>query len=90
MNDWNEWQDSDSDTDTKPKSRTEHGPYTRFPDPFTLIVGLITLLVAAYTLSDGAVNLPAADPRWYIAGGALFVGLMLLGASVRPRRNRNR
>jgi hypothetical protein len=87
MNDWNEWQAGDSDTTTA--TRTERRA-RRFPDPFALVVGLVTLLVAAYTLSDGAIDLPAADPRWYIAGGALFVGLMLLGASIRPRRDRDR
>ena len=81
MNDWND------ETTTVP---TEAGRRRRFPDAWSLIIGLVTLVVSAYALSDGAVNLPAADPRWLIAGGALFVGLMLLGASVRPRQRRNR
>jgi len=81
MNDWND------ETTTVP---TETCRRWRFPDAWSLIIGLVTLLVSAYALSDGAVNLPSADPRWLIAGGALFVGLMLLGASVRPRRRRNR
>jgi len=77
MNDWND------ETTTVP---TERGRGWRFPDAWSLIIGLVTLVVSAYALSDGAVDLPTADPRWLIAGGALFVGLMLLGASIRPRR----
>jgi hypothetical protein len=73
MNDWNE------DTTTMPTQRR------RFPDPVAMIVGLISLVVSAYVLSDGAFDLPAVDPRWLIGGGALFVGLMLLGASLRRR-----
>lgn len=58
----------------------------RFPDPLNMIVGLITLGVAAYALTDGQWGLPAVDPRWIIAGAALLVGLLLLGASFRPRK----
>jgi uncharacterized membrane protein HdeD (DUF308 family) len=78
MNDWNE------DTTTTTTERR------RFPDPLALIVGIVTLVVSAYVLSDGAFNLPAIDTRWLIGGGALFVGLMLLGASLRPGRRRQR
>jgi hypothetical protein len=78
MSDWN---DDDSTV------RTER-PVRRFPDPVAMIVGIATLVVSAYVLSDGAWDLPAVDPRWLIAGGALFVGLMLLGASLRPNRRR--
>lgn len=60
----------------------------RFPDPVNLVVGLLTLAVAGYALSDGAWNLPAVDPRWVVAGAALLIGLLLLGASVRPGRRR--
>lgn len=56
------------------------------PDVFTLIVGIATLLVSAYVLSDGASWLPQFDFRWVVAGGAVFVGLMLLGASFGKRR----
>ncbi len=58
----------------------------RLPDPLNIIVGVLTLGVAAYALSDGQWGLPAVDPRWIIAGGALLVGLLLLGASFRPRK----
>ena len=83
MNDWND------ETTTVPTEQQSHRAW-RFPDAWSLIIGLITLVVSAYALSDGAVNIPAADPRWLIAGGALFVGLMLLGASIRPKRRRDR
>jgi hypothetical protein len=53
------------------------------PDPLTLIAGLVALFVSAYILTDGAIGLPSLDPRWLIAGGALLVGLFLLGASLR-------
>ncbi|HEY3469213.1 MAG TPA: hypothetical protein VGL47_29065, partial [Amycolatopsis sp.] len=72
---------------------TDHNPYA-YDEPadtqparrggldvFTLIVGIATLLVSAYVLSDGASWLPRFDFRWVVAGGAVFVGLMLLGAS---------
>ena len=55
-------------------------------DVFTLIVGVATLLISAYVLSDGASWLPRFDFRWVIAGGAVFVGLLLLGASFRGKR----
>jgi hypothetical protein len=55
-------------------------------DVFTLIVGVATLLISAYVLSDGASWLPHIDFRWVIAGGAVFVGLLLLGASFGKRR----
>jgi hypothetical protein len=61
-------------------------PAKRGFDVFTLIVGIATLLVSAYVLSDGASWLPHFDFRWVIAGGAVFVGLMLLGASFGKRR----
>ncbi|MEQ0562936.1 hypothetical protein ABJI51_27980 [Amycolatopsis sp. NEAU-NG30] len=63
-------------------------PARRGVDVFTLIVGIATLLVSAYVLSDGASWLPQFDFRWIIAGGAVFVGLLLLGASFGGRRRR--
>jgi hypothetical protein len=67
---------------------TETQPARRGLDFFTLIVGVATLLVSAYVLSDGASWLPRFDFRWVVAGGAVFVGLMLLGASFRGKRRR--
>jgi hypothetical protein len=57
------------------------------PDLLTLFAGIATLLMAAYVLTDGRIWLPTFDPRWLLAGGAVLVGLLLLGSSVR-RRNR--
>lgn len=65
---------------------TAQQPAKRGVDLFTLIFGVATLLVSAYVLSDGASWIPHFDFRWVIAGGALFVGVMLLGASFRKRR----
>ncbi|MEV6879574.1 hypothetical protein [Amycolatopsis sp. NPDC051128] len=67
---------------------TDTRPARRGVDFFTLIVGIATLLVSVYVLSDGASWLPRFDFRWVIAGGAVFVGLMLLGASFGGKRRR--
>ncbi|WP_328613645.1 hypothetical protein OHS18_34815 [Amycolatopsis sp. NBC_00355] len=66
----------------------EAAPARRGVDFFTLIVGVATLLISAYVLSDGASWLPHFDFRWVIAGGAVFVGLLLLGASFGGKRRR--
>ncbi|MEW2499274.1 hypothetical protein AB0878_02185 [Amycolatopsis sp. NPDC047767] len=55
-------------------------------DVITLIVGLATLLVSGYVLSDGASWLPTFDFRWVVAGGAVFIGVLLLAASSRRKR----
>lgn len=56
-------------------------------DVLTMLVGIAALLMAAYVLTDGQTWLPSFDPRWLLASGAVLVGLLLLGSSVR-RRNR--
>lgn len=58
----------------------------RGPDVFTMVTGIGTLLVAVYILTDGAGWLPAVNPRWALAGGALLVGVLLLLASFRGSR----
>ena len=50
----------------------------RWPDVFTLLVGLATLFASAYVLTDGGLWVPSMDPRWLITGAALFVGVLLL------------
>ncbi|KFU83103.1 hypothetical protein SAMN04489729_4053 [Amycolatopsis lurida] len=61
-------------------------PAKRGVDAITLFVGIATLLVSAYVLSDGASWLPQFDFRWVMAGGAIFVGVLLLAASLRKSR----
>jgi hypothetical protein len=61
-------------------------PRRQWPDPLNLIIGVLTIGVAAYALTDGQWGLPTVDPRWVVAGGALVIGLLLLGASLRPKR----
>jgi hypothetical protein len=58
----------------------------RGPDVFTLIMGIATLGVSGYVLSDGELWFPEIDPRWVVAGVALVVGVILLGASLRGRK----
>jgi hypothetical protein len=65
---------------------TEREVEKRGPDLLTLIVGVATLIVSAYVLADGNLWVPSVDPRWIIAGGALVVGLILLGSSLRGRK----
>jgi hypothetical protein len=65
---------------------TEREVEKRGPDLLTLIVGVATLIVSAYVLTDGNLWVPSVDPRWIIAGGALVVGLILLGSSLRGRK----
>ncbi|MET0236856.1 MAG: hypothetical protein ABW224_19565 [Kibdelosporangium sp.] len=55
------------------------------PDLLTLLAGIGALVMAAYVLTDGKTWLPPFDPRWLVAGGAVLVGLLLLGNSVRRR-----
>jgi fatty acid desaturase len=55
-------------------------------DVFTLIIGLATLLVSAYALTDGVSWMPTFDLRWILAGGAVLVGVMMLAASFRGHR----
>ena len=60
----------------------------RWPDVFTLVMGLATLVASGYILSDGQLWLPRTDPRWLITGAALFVGILLLVSSLRGGRRK--
>lgn len=64
---------------------TGQRPGRRRVDVFTLVLGLATLLVSGYVLSDGAGWLPSFDLRWVLAGGAVLVGVLMLGASMRRK-----
>lgn len=81
--------DYDNETETR-RFGTEPSPWAprRGVDLFMLLSGVLTLGVSAYVLSDGPGWLRGVDPRWLIAGGALFVGLLLLFLSVRSGRRR--
>jgi L-asparagine transporter-like permease len=65
---------------------TEREVGRRRPDVFTLIMGIATLGVSGFVLSDGEMWFPEVDPRWVVAGVALVVGVIMLGASVRGRK----
>jgi hypothetical protein len=64
---------------------TERRPQRHRVNLVTLVFGVATVLVSAYVLSDGASWLPGLDARWVLAGGAVFIGLVMLGASMRRR-----
>jgi hypothetical protein len=75
-----------SDDDLFDSTQETKAPERRGVDPLALIMGVVVLFASAYVLTDGAVWLPGSDPRWLVAGGALFVGLVLLAVSLRRRR----
>lgn len=77
--------DSAYDYDTYDTDQQAAPVRKRGVDVFTLIAGLAVLFVSAYVLTDGSSWLPGLDLRWILAGGAVFVGLMLFGASFRKR-----
>ena len=58
---------------------TETARSRRGPDPVSLLVGLLTLGMALAALVGDLPDLSGFDPRWLLAGGAAFVGLMLVG-----------
>ncbi len=55
-------------------------PTRRRPDTVTLLVGLVAIAVAVMAFVG---QVPAFDPRWLLAGGAVVAGLLLLVASLR-------
>lgn len=55
------------------------------PDPLTLLVGLVALVIAITALVGGAGWLPPVDLRWILAGSAMTVGVVLLVGSLRRR-----
>ncbi|MBB4686371.1 hypothetical protein [Amycolatopsis jiangsuensis] len=66
----------------EPKSPARRGGV----DVVTLVVGIATLLVSGYVLTDGASWLPTFDFRWIVAGGAVFIGVLMLASSFGRRR----
>ncbi|ATE57365.1 MULTISPECIES: hypothetical protein [Actinosynnema] len=65
----------------------EHEVRERRPgiDVVSLVFGLTALIASAYMLADDSA-LSGLDLRWLLAGGALVIGLGLLGGSVRRRQ----
>ena len=55
-------------------------------DPILLILGVVTLAIAGYIVGSEYVSMPHIDARWVLAGGGLLVGVLMLTASLRPRR----
>jgi hypothetical protein len=54
-------------------------------DPLALLVGLVSLAVAALAVvAPGA--LASVDPRWVLAGAAVVIGVGVLLTTVRRRR----
>ena len=64
---------------------TEQYPQRRRVNVFTLVLGVATLMMSAYVLTDGTSWLPTLDLRWILAGGAVLVGTLMLGASMRRK-----
>jgi hypothetical protein len=58
----------------------------RGPDVLTLIVGLLTLGMAASAFVGEVPSLAGLDARWLLAAGAAAIGLLLLVGSLRGRR----
>ena len=72
---WNEQQA----TTGKPASRR------RGPDLATLLVGVLSLGMAASAFVGEVPSLAGFDPRWLLAAGATVIGLLLLVGSLRGR-----
>ncbi|TWF78407.1 hypothetical protein FHX44_114330 [Pseudonocardia hierapolitana] len=58
----------------------------RGPDPLALVVGLLTLGMAASAFVGEVPSLAGFDARWLLAAGAAAIGLLLLVGSLRGRR----
>jgi hypothetical protein len=63
----------------------KRSPRRRGLDPLVLIAAAATLIAAAYVLTDGAA-LTGHTARWVLAGGAVLVGVLMLGGSRRDSR----
>ena len=73
-----------TDTDELERSATREAP-----DVIALLVGLVSLVTATFSIIGYTPEPPSFDPRWLIAGGAAVVGLILLVSSVRGSRSRS-
>lgn len=70
----------------EPMEPTSELARRRAPDPLALVVGVASIAVAIMAFVGVVLVLPGFDPRWLLAAGAVVVGLLLLGATVRRRR----
>jgi hypothetical protein len=57
----------------------------RWPDPFALVVGLLSLGVAAAAFVGEVPMLAGLDMRWVLAAAATAIGTLLLVGSLRNR-----
>lgn len=55
------------------------------PDVIALLVGLASLVTAVFAIIGYMPPLPSFDGRWAVAGAAVILGVILLGASLRRR-----
>lgn len=61
----------------------------RVPDVFSLLVGVLSAVVAGWALT-GTALWTVVDGRWLLAATALLVGVLMLAGSLRPgRRDRD-
>lgn len=65
---------------------TEPVTTRRGPDPVALVMGIVTLAVAACAITGFVPVLPGFDHRWLLAAGAAVLGVLLLTGSVRRKR----
>jgi hypothetical protein len=74
---WNEQQATTGKSGTATRRRG--------PDLVTLLVGMLSLGMAASAFVGQVPSLAGFDPRWLLAAGATVVGLLLLVGSLRGR-----
>ncbi|WP_020668343.1 hypothetical protein [Amycolatopsis nigrescens] len=83
-----DYDEYDGTTSTTTEAAPSRRADRRGVDAFTLVIGVLTLLVSAYVISDGASWLPSFDLRWALAGSAILVGVLMLGASLSGGRRK--
>jgi hypothetical protein len=74
---WNEQQATTGKSGTATRRRG--------PDLATLLVGVLSLGMAASAFVGEVPSLAGFDPRWLLAAGATVIGLLLLVGSLRGR-----
>jgi hypothetical protein len=74
------WNDQPATTERSGTAARRRGP-----DPVTLLVGVLSLGMAAAAFVGELPSLAGFDPRWLLAAGATLFGLLLLVGSLRGR-----